>query len=94
MIKLGEEKIYVGDVRHFFSRISVAVIDLIGELKVGDEILIQGKTTNLRQRVDSMEIEHKKVEAAPPGSSIGLKTIDRVREGDKVYVIRVSSQAP
>lgn len=94
MIKLSEEKIYVGDVRHFFSRISVAVIDLIGELKVGDEILIQGKTTNLRQRVDSIEIEHKKVEVAQPGSSIGLKTIDKVREGDKVYVIKVSSQAP
>ncbi|MEM3712974.1 MAG: U32 family peptidase, partial [Thermoproteota archaeon] len=93
-IELSEERVYVGDVRHFFSRISVAVIDLIGELKVGDEILIQGKATNLRQKVDSMEIEHKKVEVAPPGSSIGLKTIDKVRDGDKVYVIRVSSQAP
>jgi len=91
---LGEEKVYVGDVRHFFPRISVAVIDLIEELKVGDEILIQGRMTNLRQRVESMEIEHKKVEVAPPGSSIGLKTVDKVREGDKVYVVKALSQAP
>jgi len=91
---LGEEKVYVGDVRHFFPRISVAVIDLIEELKVGDEILIQGRMTNLRQRVESMEIEHKKVEVAPPGSSIGLKTVDRVREGDRVYVVKALSQAP
>jgi putative protease len=91
---LGEEKVYVGDVRHFFPRISVAVIDLINELRVGDEIIIQGKTTNLRQKVESMEIEHKKVEVAPPGSSIGLKTVDRVREGDRVYVVKALSQAP
>ncbi len=91
---MGEEKVYVGDVRHFFPRISVAVIDLIEELKVGDEILIQGRMTNLRQRVESMEIEHKKVEVAPPGSSIGLKTVDRVREGDRVYVVKALSQAP
>jgi len=84
----------VGDVRHFFPRISVAVIDLINELRVGDEIIIQGKTTNLRQKVESMEIEHKKVEVAPPGSSIGLKTVDRVREGDRVYVVKALSQAP
>jgi putative protease len=91
---LSEEKVYVGDVRHFFPRISVAVIDLIGELRVGDEIIIQGKTTSLRQKVESMEIEHKKVEVAPPGSSIGLKTLERVREGDKVYVVKALSQAP
>jgi putative protease len=91
---LGEEKVYVGDVRHFFPRISVAVIDLINELRVGDEIIIQGKTTNLRQKVESMEIEHKKVEVAPSGSSIGLKTVDRVREGDRVYVVKALSQAP
>ena len=91
---MGEEKVYVGDVRHFFPRISVAVIDLINELRVGDEIIIQGKTTNLRQKVESMEIEHKKVEVAPPGSSIGLKTVDRVREGDRVYVVKALSQAP
>jgi len=91
---LGEEKVYVGDVRHFFPRISVAVVDLVGELRVGDEIIIQGKTTSLRQRVESMEIEHKRVEVAPPGSSIGLKTLDRVREGDRVYVVKALSQAP
>lgn len=91
---MGEEKVYVGDVRHFFPRISVAVVDLVGELRVGDEIIIQGKTTSLRQRVESMEIEHKRVEVAPPGSSIGLKTLDRVREGDRVYVVKALSQAP
>lgn len=91
---MSEERVYVGDVRHFLPRITVAIVDLVSELRMNDEILILGKTTNLRQRVESMEIEHKKVEIAPAGSSIGLKTIDKVRDGDKVYVIRVSSQAP
>jgi len=91
---LSEEKVYVGSVRHFFPRISVAIVDLVGELKTGDEIFIQGRTTNLRQRVESMEIEHKRVEVAPAGSSIGLKTVERVREGDSVYVVKTSAQAP
>ncbi len=91
---MSEEKVYVGNVRHFLPRISVAIVDLVGELKTGDEILIQGKTTNLRQSVESMEIEHKRVEVAPAGSSIGLKTVERVREGDSVYKIKSSAQAP
>lgn len=91
---MSEEKVYVGNVRHFFPRISVAIVDLVGELKTGDEIVIQGKTTNIRQRVESMEIEHKRVDIAPPGSSIGLKTVERVREGDSVYVVKASTQAP
>jgi peptide subunit release factor RF-3 len=32
-----------------------------------------------------MEIEHERVEVARAGDSIGLKVVDRVRPGDKVY---------
>jgi putative protease len=80
------EKKLVGKVAHYYSKIGVAVIDLEDELKVGDKILIEGKTTNLQQVVDSMEIEHQKVQSANK-ASIGLKTVDRVREGDLVYKI-------
>jgi len=54
---------------------------------VGDEISIEGATTNFRQKVTSMEIEHKKVDVAKAGQSIGLKVEERVREGDIVYKI-------
>jgi putative protease len=44
-------------------------------------------TTSVEQTVDSMQIEHKDVQKADAGLSIGLKVNDRVREGDTVYQI-------
>ena len=79
------DKKLVGKVRHYFSNINVAVIDLSSTLKVGDEISIEGSSTNVTQKVDSMQIEHKSVEEAKKGQSIGLKVADRVREGDVVF---------
>lgn len=75
----------VGEVTHYFNRAEVAVIDLVNELRIGDEVSIEGATTNFRQRVMSMQIDHSPVEKAESGDSIGLKVVERTREGDKVY---------
>lgn len=77
----------VGRVTHYYTKIGVAVISLIDTLSVGDRILIKGTTTNFEQNVESMQIEHKNVNIAYSGQSIGLKVAQRVREGDKVYKI-------
>ena len=84
---MEEEKKLIGKVSHYYTKIGVAVIELIDELSVGDEISIEGATTNFRQKVESMQIQHKNVEKAKAGDSIGLKVIDRVRENDSVYKI-------
>jgi len=84
---LSEELQEVGMVSHFFAKISVAVIELKASISVGDRILIKGPTTNLEQTVESMEIEHEKVQRAEAGQSIGLKINDLVRENDIVYKI-------
>ena len=83
---MGEEKL-VGRITHYFTRISVAVVELSDTLRVGDEIIIKGATTNLRQKVESMQIMHEPVTEAKAGQSVGLKVVDRVREGDKVYKV-------
>jgi len=77
----------VGKVSHFFTKISVAVIELTSTLSVGDRILIKGPTTNFEQTVNSMQIEHENVKVAKAGQSIGLKVDERVREDDTVYKI-------
>lgn len=82
------EKKPIGEVTHFFTNISVAVIKLSGKLKEGEKILIEGATTNFEQTADSMQIEHKEVKGAKKGDSIGLKVKDKVREGDKVYRVK------
>jgi len=81
------EKKLIGKVTHYFPKISVAVVEIEDELKVGDRISIEGKTTNFEQVVESMQIEHKPIEIARKGDVIGLKVKDRVREKDFVYKI-------
>lgn len=80
-----EELVEVGRITHFFSKIDVAVIELKAALSVGDTIAIKGPTTDFEQPVDSMQIEHKNVQKAEPGQSIGLKVMQRVRETDIVF---------
>jgi len=75
----------VGEVTHYFSKIGVAVVELRAPLSVGDRILVQGSTTDFEQTVDSMQIEHKNVQKAAKGQSIGLKMRERVRERDRVF---------
>lgn len=86
-IIMEEQKKLVGKIIHYYGKIGVAVIDLTDTLSVGDEISIEGKTTNVRQRVDSMQIEHENIPKADSGQSIGLKVSDRVKENDNVYKI-------
>ncbi len=85
---LGEENLVeVGAVAHFYTRINVAVVDLSGEIAVGDKVVFRGASTDFEQVVESMQIEHENVERAGTGQSIGLKVKERAREGDKVYKI-------
>jgi translation elongation factor EF-1alpha len=79
----------IGKVTHFFTKIRVAIVELTGVLSVGDQILIKGPTTNVEQKVDSMQIEHENVQEAKRGQSIGLKVNDHVRENDMVYKVKV-----
>jgi len=86
----GRELKEIGVVSHYYAKISVAVVELKGTIRVGDRILIREahpSTTDFEQTVESMQIEHKNVESAEIGQSIGLKVNERVREGDKVYKI-------
>jgi len=81
------EKKPIGKIAHYFTKISVAVIELSDELKVGDRISIEGATSNFEQAVNSMQIEHDNVKSATAGQSIGLKVDQRVRQGDLVFKI-------
>lgn len=83
---MSEERLVeVGRVTHFFTKISVAVIELKAPLTVGDRIVVKGPMTDFEQVVDSMQIEHKNVQRAEAGQSIGLKVAQRVKEKDVVY---------
>lgn len=77
----------VGKVTHYYTKLGVAVINLLDKLALGDVIRIKGTTTNFVQKVESMQIEHQPVTQAQKGSSVGLKVDQPVRKGDKVYKV-------
>jgi putative protease len=80
-----ENVVKIGHVAHFFTKICVAVIELTEPLSVGDTIVFKGPTTDFEQPVESMQIEHKNIQKAEAGQSIGLKVAQHVRENDVVY---------
>ncbi len=77
----------IGLVLNYYTNISVAIVELVDDLSKGDKISIEGENTKIQQTVESMQIEHKTIDKATKGSSIGLKTVGRCRKGDKVYLI-------
>lgn len=77
----------IGKITHYFSKISVGIIELTGPLKVGDTIHIFGATCNFNQTVGSMQIEHEPVQQAKAGDVVGIKVDQRVHEGDKVFLV-------
>ncbi len=78
---------YVGCVSHYYNKIGVAVLWLSAELKIYDTIQILGHSTDLIQRVYSLEINHHKIQIADPGSEVALKVDEPVHKGDKVYLV-------
>lgn len=83
--KTPSEGKLIGEVTHYFGKIGVAIIKITNGLKAGEEIRIAGGETDFNQMIESMEVDHKKIEQAKSGDSIGLKVKEKVREGYKVY---------
>ena len=77
----------IGKISHYFGNIGVAIIELSGTLKIKDTIRVLGGETDFTQTVESMEVEHKKMEQVKKGESVGIKLDEKVREGYKVYKI-------
>ena len=77
----------VGEVTHFFGKINVAVVELEKELKVGDKVHFLGRHTDFQQEVASMQIEHEAILLGEAGSEVAVKTTQRVRRGDSVFLL-------
>lgn len=81
-------EIEIGTVTHYFDKINVAAIKIDnGELAVGDTIHIVGHTTDVTLTVESMQIEHNKVEKAVTGQVVGTKVPEKVRQHDRVFKV-------
>ncbi len=78
----------IGVVTHYFPKVRAAVIKLKAPLRTGDNIKIKGHTTDFKQNVTSMQIDHAPVNEAKKGEEIGLMVDSRVRQHDTVCKVK------
>ncbi|MBI5882519.1 MAG: hypothetical protein HZB91_05380 [Elusimicrobia bacterium] len=79
--------VFLGKVINYYSHLKVAILVLEAPLAVGDTIRVKGHTTDLTQRIDSLQVAYQSVQSASAGEGVGLKLADRVRTGDAVFKI-------
>lgn len=82
----------IGYISNYLSKISVAILEMTkGKLHQGDTIHVKGHTTDFKQMVESMQIEHAAVLEAKKGDSIGLRVSKKARKKDVVFKVASDS---
>jgi putative protease len=77
-----------GVITHFFPKVDAAVVKLTkGAISVGDTIVIKGHTSDFKEKVKSIQLDHVPIQDAEKGMEIGLKVKAKVREHDVVYKV-------
>jgi len=76
----------IGEIVHYYHKISVAVIKLNRPLQLGDKVQFLGAHTDFLQEIRSMQIEHETVEDAQAGDEVAVKVDQRVRRGDTAFL--------
>ena len=84
--ELNLEKL--GEVTHYFPHVKAAAVMILKDsIKLGDNIYIKGHTSDFKEKVNSIQLDHAKIEEGKKGQEIGLFVKSRVRIGDSVYRI-------
>lgn len=89
--KATRQKIEVGKVSNFFSRVHVAEITATtGELRIGDEYTIIGESTGVVSGVvEEIRVDEQAVEGVKGHCVFSIKVQDKVRRGDRLYLMKV-----
>ncbi len=85
---MADENKMIGEVTHFYDKISVAVVRLEENLEMGTAVRFMGNTTDFEQVVDDMQFDHKEVEVGKKGQEVGIKVSQKVREGDRAMQVK------
>ncbi len=82
------KKIFVGEVRRYYKRIGVAEITVMQDvIRVGDPLLFIGRSTPaLSAPVEEMQLDHRPLDQALKGQTVGVKLPFPVKPQDKVFL--------
>ena len=77
-----------GIVENYYPKKQAAAIKLLEEgLSIGDEVLIEGNTTYLKQQVRSLIKKGVNLQRAEKGDEVGLAVDNIVRKNDRIFII-------
>jgi hypothetical protein len=76
----------IGKVTHWYDKISVAVIKLNKELKVGDKIKIKHGDRELEETITSMQLDHNPVRSGKKGQEIAIKLSEKAGDNWVVFL--------
>ena len=91
--KATEKKVYAAKVVKYFSKLSVAEIQVeAAEIHTGAKLLITGNTTGAMyiDNVEEIRYDLKPVEKATKGQRVSIKVPGKVRPNDKVFVMEIN----
>lgn len=76
----------VGIITNYFPKQNAASVDLQEQgLDVGDDIIIEGATTYIEQKVESLVKNCESLSTVEKGQLVGISVKDKVRKNDRVY---------
>ncbi len=82
-------KEYLGKVTHYYPKIGVALVSLVKDLKVNEEIVfIKDNLGSKQLKVDELEKKKKKISKAEKGEEVGIKIPFRVSKNTEVYLLK------
>lgn len=85
-----KEKVYIGMITNYYSKIKVADIKVeTRPLSVGDEIMIIGNTTGVYEDfVKEIRVDNNNVSVAGKGQICSIPLHSELHRGDKLYVLK------
>ncbi len=88
--KATKQKFEIGKILNYFQKAKVAHIKVLANgFKPGDELMISGKKTGVVfTKVQKILDGDKELAEAVKGNYVTIKVLERVRENDKVFLIR------
>jgi len=77
----------IGVVTHYYTNLKVGSVLLEAPLSVGDTVHFHGYTTDFKQEIKDMQLEHKDVSKAKAKQEVGVMVKKKVRDGDEIFLM-------
>ncbi len=77
----------IGKVIHYYGKAMVAVVKLSGDVKVGDEVKFVHQDNEFTEKIESIEVDHKRIKSAKKGDEVAVKVNQKTHEHAAVYKV-------